>query len=348
MRKTVGCLLVVALLPGIMFGSAQLPPEILADQYLLQADRQISDKDHEGALESLQKILALQKEHGLTLPGAFHFKYAQVAFAAGSFPAASDSVNQYLVVAGRDGEFYQNALELLLAIKAAADRTPCDGQPKGAECWLGLVNQADCFVWTTQFEPYQGATWTGVCSGGVAQGSGSLKWAWDVGDTLYKAEEIETPSAPQLRAGTPSVFRGEPTCDGQPKGAECWLELANQPGCYVWNEYLTLDETMTWSAECVEGLAQGTGTHKQVWGKGKKMTEATGLMQEGRRHGAWVVRESDGGVWEAPYEDGKRHGQAVFRIAGGGVGGGGSLCAGNVMALGFILHPTGENGRAHT
>ena len=159
---------------------AQLPPEILADQYLLQADQQIAKNDHEGAFESLQKILALQKEHGLTLPEAFHFKYAQVAFAAGSFPAALDSVNQYLVAAGREGEFYQKALELLLAIKAAADRTPCAGQPKGAECWLELANQAGCYLWNSDFQPYKTVTWTAECAGGVAQGTGILKWVWDI------------------------------------------------------------------------------------------------------------------------------------------------------------------------
>ena len=36
------------------------------------------------------KILALQKEHQLSLPEEFHFTHAELAFAAGSFQAALD------------------------------------------------------------------------------------------------------------------------------------------------------------------------------------------------------------------------------------------------------------------
>ena len=57
----------------------------------------------------MDKILALQKEHDLTLPKEFHFKYAQAAFSAGAIQAALDSVNRYLVEAGREGEFYREA-----------------------------------------------------------------------------------------------------------------------------------------------------------------------------------------------------------------------------------------------
>ena len=311
---------------------AQLPPEILVDQYLLQADQRRAQKDPAGALEMIHKILALQKEHELTLPVEFHFKYAQVAFSASLFPAALESVNQYLVAAGRKGEFYQKALELLLAIKAAAkaaaDRTPCAGQPKGAECWMELANQAGCYLWNPDFHPYKTVTWTAKCTGGLAQGTGTLKWAWNTGDKLYRAlkpaEKIETSStssdtlsAPQLRAGTPSTFRDEPTCSGQPKGTACWMELANQAGCYLWNPNLQVDETVTWTGECAEGLAQGTGTPKWVFDSGKKTQENTGHLEDGRRHGQWVIRFANGDVWEGPFVEGRMHGDWVVRWPSG-------------------------------
>ena len=47
------------------------------------------------------------------MPDEFHFKYAQVALSAGLLEAAIDSVSKYLVVAGRAGKFYREALELL-------------------------------------------------------------------------------------------------------------------------------------------------------------------------------------------------------------------------------------------
>ena len=76
--------------------AAQLPPEILADRYLLRADRLMEAKDPKGALDIMGKIVALQKEHGLTFPGEFHFKYAKVALSAGMAQAAIDAVNTYL------------------------------------------------------------------------------------------------------------------------------------------------------------------------------------------------------------------------------------------------------------
>ena len=98
---------------------AQLPPEILVDRYLLQADQQSVKKDHGGALESLQKILALQKEHELTLPKEFQFRYAQVAFSAGLIRTALAAVNQYLAAVGRDGKFYREALKLSIKVEQA-------------------------------------------------------------------------------------------------------------------------------------------------------------------------------------------------------------------------------------
>ena len=113
MRGLIGSVLVAVLLGGFTEAVAQLPPEILADRYLVQAERLMKEKDHAAALEAMNKIIALQKEHGLKLPDEFHFKYAQIAMSAGLLEAAIDAVSRYLVAAGRAGKFYREALELL-------------------------------------------------------------------------------------------------------------------------------------------------------------------------------------------------------------------------------------------
>ena len=94
--------------------AAQLPPDVLVDKYLLQAKMLSEEKDHKGALEAMDRILALQKEHDLTLPEAFPFQYAQTALAAGSAQATIESANRYLTAAGREGKYYREALELLV------------------------------------------------------------------------------------------------------------------------------------------------------------------------------------------------------------------------------------------
>ena len=115
----------------------------------------------------------------------------------------------------------------------------------------------------------------------------------------------------------------EPTCAGQPEGAACWMEVANQPECYVWNLSLQTDASATWSGACSEGWAQGTGTLTWSWVRDSEQqtSELTGRLQEGQRHGDWVSRHEDGTVSEGPFVEGERHanGDWVIRRADGTV-----------------------------
>ena len=116
-----------------------------------------------------------------------------------------------------------------------------------------------------------------------------------------------------------SQISPDQTCVGQSKGAECWMELANQAGCYVWNDNLQKDETVTWTGECSDGLAQGNGVLTSVYGEDQGEATDTGLLRSGKRHGHWVKREADGAVYEGPFVNGKRHGHWALRYADGAV-----------------------------
>ena len=113
MRTMITSILIPVLWAGFTGAFAQLPPEIMVDSYLVRAERLLAAKDYGAALNMMAKIVALQKEHDLRLPEEFPFKYARVALSAGSIEVALESVNRYLVAAGRGGEFYRPALELL-------------------------------------------------------------------------------------------------------------------------------------------------------------------------------------------------------------------------------------------
>ena len=113
-------------------------------------------------------------------------------------------------------------------------------------------------------------------------------------------------------------FDAELTCAGKSERAECWMEVTDHPGCYVWNPNPQPDETVTWTGVCAGGQAQGKGTVKWVWDGGKKSSESTGHLKDGKEHGQWVVRFANGNVHEGPYVEGKRHGQWVERFADGG------------------------------
>ena len=93
--------------------ASQLPPEIQADRYLLLAQRQIEEQDYAGAKESLDRILALEAQYGLEIPVEFFFRYAGVLDRLELFGEAVEAVTKYLTLAGRGGEHYLEALELL-------------------------------------------------------------------------------------------------------------------------------------------------------------------------------------------------------------------------------------------
>ena len=118
------CVLILTVVLIGVEATAQLPPDIQADRYLIQAERHIGNRDYTAAKAALDRILELQATHDLALPEAFWFKHAEVAQQAGDYAEAVESATRYLTTAGRDGAHYREALELLDQAEAdvAAER----------------------------------------------------------------------------------------------------------------------------------------------------------------------------------------------------------------------------------
>ena len=55
MRGVVGSVLIAVSLGSFTEAAAQLPPEIMADRYLVQAERLMNEKDYKAALEAMAK-----------------------------------------------------------------------------------------------------------------------------------------------------------------------------------------------------------------------------------------------------------------------------------------------------
>ena len=120
LRARVGMSAACFFLASSAAGTAeQLPPEIQADRYLIQAEEQIEKQDFGAAKDAMDRILALQEQHGLEIPEAFFFRYAQVSEGAGLYDEAIEFVTRYLTLDGRDGTHYRDALRLLNAAEAA-------------------------------------------------------------------------------------------------------------------------------------------------------------------------------------------------------------------------------------
>ena len=101
------------------FATAQLPPAIQADRYLVQAERELGSGDPAAAVVTLDRIMALQAEHGLDMPEVFWIRRAQASHGAGLHDLAIESVVRYLEITGQGGEHYVTALELYDAAELA-------------------------------------------------------------------------------------------------------------------------------------------------------------------------------------------------------------------------------------
>ena len=329
-REVIGSVFLGVWLGCIAATAGQLPPEIQVDRYLLRADRLMEAKDPKGALEVMGKIVALQKEHGLTLPEEFHFKHAKVAFSAGEVQEAVDAVHTYLLKAGREGKFYREALELLDEAEQReqlqawiGNEQTCAGQPKGAECWKELTGQPGCYVWDNYLITDQTVTWTGTCSeragprGGNAQ-VGLGRWRENVG--IYGKPHRRQESRPvgHSRSGRDVWERRQ---EARPVGGRrplCGRQEARPVG-------LREADGDVWEGPYVDGKRHGpwvsreADTARPVGGALYGRNCWRRPLVDGKLHGQWVARNADGGVHEGPYVDGKRHGPWVARNADGGV-----------------------------
>lgn len=206
-----------------------LPPEIVADRYLVRAEQLEGRKDFSGALKVMDEIFAMQKEHNFKLPDEILYKYARIAMSADSVSIALDLVNTYLVESGKEGAFYKDALAL----------------------------------------------------------------------SLLAEEELEVPE-----------ILAKDTCSTKEEGDACWMELANHPDCFVWEQYLWYS-SVTWSGATLGKVARGEGT--LTWTRGDDVNSHTGHLRRGKCHGVWVERNRFGLASQGAYVDGARHGLWVIQ-----------------------------------
>ena len=122
-----------ALQPAVAW-ALQLPPEIQANRYLVEAEKEIQEQDFAGAKEAMDRILEMQEQHGLAIPEQFFFRYAKVLERLELYDEAIETVTRYLTLAGRASKHYREALELLgMAETAAAARRRAEAAFAGME-----------------------------------------------------------------------------------------------------------------------------------------------------------------------------------------------------------------------
>ena len=147
----------------------------------------------------------------------------------------------------------------------------------------------------------------------------------------------EAPGSPALPLQPSAV--PEPLCTGQPEGSACWMELTNQPKCYVWNPSYSPVETVTWDRQCSGGFAQGKGT--LIWvAKSDTTHNAQGTLHDGKQTGDWVFRYSNGSIRKGPFVNGQPTGYWVISYSNA-TGMKGTLVDGNMHGPWVIQEDNG-------
>ena len=142
------------------------------------------------------------------------------------------------------------------------------------------------------------------CDGGGGAGAGATGGAVDTpgagGAAALSPKCDELPGTYPAEEGPNHAF------------ARCWHELANQPGCYIYNDHYHTGDSVRGSGTCRGGkLERGTLSYEGDWGSGKgPYVDGKGTLMNGR----WVlvVRFADGIVGEGPMVDGEQSGRWHF------------------------------------
>ncbi|MYC52723.1 MAG: hypothetical protein F4X47_10445 [Gammaproteobacteria bacterium] len=75
---------------------------------------------------------------------------------------------------------------------------------------------------------------------------------------LRETRRVAERVAAETSAPEPDLPEGR-ICTKTYSPDSCWVELADLPGCYVWNPQPRENVTVTWSGGCSNGLTQGDG-----------------------------------------------------------------------------------------
>ena len=288
----------VAALMAAALAGAQLPPDIMADGYLLKAEQCVREQDFSTALATMERLLELQREHGLETAPEDHYRHAQVWQATGASERALEALTRYFQRRGRQADHYTEALELMNRAEANRKREAeaCQDKPGASDCWMELEGLPGCHAWNNSDESLSWS-WSGRCADGLAEGAGTL--------TLSNPGSTATGS---LRRGRKHGLWKERFAIGMV-----------QEGSYVdgrkhghWTARSS--DGKEHEGSMVDGQRHGQWTERdsngRVW---------EGLYVDDRKHGLWTERDSNGGTTEATYEAGERHGQFTMRDSNGRV-----------------------------
>ena len=99
--------------------------------------------------------------------------------------------------------------------------------------------------------------------------------------------------------------------------AECWNEVDNQRGCFVWDHHYHSDRVTKWTGRCRSGVAEGRGVLSVSAGSEHAPSQGTGTLLGGKANGHWEITWANGERYEGEFRDGRRTGYGTYSWPGG-------------------------------
>ena len=100
----------VASMSNVFAQDKEMAPEVQLDLLVNSATKSMKAGRWEDAVQSLERVMKL----GLSLPGEFHYLYGKSLYKTGSYEYALSSLTIYLTLVGREGEYYEDAITLVV------------------------------------------------------------------------------------------------------------------------------------------------------------------------------------------------------------------------------------------
>ena len=224
--------LVLSLLVGLGMGelilSQDLPPEMRADQYLLEGTRALKQKDPAAALRAFEKLEALPVDP----PPEFFYWYGQALVAHGISREDVAMVNQgegflkqYLLETGRESDHYASALEWLS--RAEGQGLPQPQQPANDAAQEGTETDQKAEM---KLDKCDDNLW-GAWGYDELEPSNRTEISNSMGKDGIETVTVEIPPDFGIIGGFKRIYRVDRKFHAWPDGGEVWAS------CRGWNEY---------------------------------------------------------------------------------------------------------------
>lgn len=202
----------------------------------------------------------------------------------------------------------------------------CEGKDPGTSCWMEIADHPGCYTWNPNLAANETVTWSGDCSGGLAQGTGSQQWSHpdDEGNPLVSGGEGELRDGKEHGPWSEYFSNGnmaEGSYEhGEPVGR--WTHVLADGTVYE-GEWANGKQQGRWTVTYGDAVGGGFYAAGKRHGRWKLLFAnrfddtnrgaAEGLYVAGDRDGLWVTRYESGLVEEDTYRNGVRHGPSSTR-----------------------------------